>query len=182
MPEVAAMIEEHTWMFYVGVFFGPFVQEDAAVIAAASLAAAGGAPEWAIFSTIVAGLTASDLWKYWAGRAARVSARMRRFAEKTHAAGAKRLVTERLLHTLFTVRWIPGTRIAVYVAAGYFRAPFAQFAGLILVTAALYVATIFLLFHAVGMVAGEEAKRWLPAAAFAALAAVLIVQDRKSVV
>ena len=66
-------------------------------------------------------------------------------------------------------RFIPGTRLALYIASGYFKAPQAPFFLWVIGTAILYTGLVFGLFHAVGAVAGEAAKVWLPVIAISAL-------------
>ena len=153
------------WALYLGIFLLPFLQEDAAVIAASTASIMDLGPVTLLFATILAGLTASDVWKYWLGVAARKNAWAHRFAEKPGVSVAGDLVRKELAKTLYMARFVPGTRIPTYVACGFFRAPYLKFCGLVVLTAFTYVAISFALFHSVGAVAGEQAKYWLPAIA-----------------
>lgn len=150
---------------YAAIFFLPFLQEDAAVIAAATASLADMGPVAYIFATILAGLTASDVWKYWIGHFARRHAWAHRFAEKPGVSVAGDLVRDELAKTLYMARFVPGTRIPTYVACGFFKAPYPKFVGIVILTALTYVSIMFALFHTVGAVAGEQAKYWLPAIA-----------------
>ena len=68
---------------YLIIFFSPFVQEDAAVLYAASLSANNPALYFPkMFFVILAGLFLSDIWKYWIGWAALRNPKARAFAEK----------------------------------------------------------------------------------------------------
>jgi len=71
---------------YISVFIGPFVQEDAAVLYAASLSANNPSYFPNMFFVILAGLFLSDIWKYWIGWAALSNPKARAFAEKKHVA------------------------------------------------------------------------------------------------
>lgn len=180
MDETALMNAMHEAMaphmgaVYLSLFFAPFVQEEAAVIAAASLSLAGMGDGPLLFAVASGGLTASDLWKYWAGRLARTQGWARRLAQTPAVAKAEPLVRDRLGKTLLSVRFIPGARIPLYIAAGYFGASWPRYALWIAVSVVIYVAAYFALFHAVGMAAGEKAKVWLPVAAIALLASFLV--------
>jgi len=70
-----------SWYLYAGIFVGPFVQEDAAVIAAATLSASDSQHFPLVFFVILLGLFISDIWKYWIGYSAHASSRARRWAE-----------------------------------------------------------------------------------------------------
>ncbi len=155
---------------YAGLFFLPFIQEDVAVVSAATASLHGAAPVGAIFAVILVGLTASDVWKYWIGHFARRHAWAHKFAEKPGVSVAGDLIRTELLKTLFAARYIPGTRVPTYVACGFFKTPYPRFVLLVVFTALTYVSISFALFHTVGALAGEQAKFWLPAIAIILIA------------
>lgn len=150
------------WTLFLGIFLLPFIQEDAAVIAASTASIMNLGPDAAIFATILAGLTASDVWKYWLGAAARRNTWAHRFAEKPGVSVAGDLVRKELVKTLYMARFVPGTRIPTYIACGFFRVEYLRFVLLVVLTAFTYVTISFALFHSLGAVAGEQAKFWLP--------------------
>ena len=156
------LLTESWWLIYVGVFFGPFVQEDAAVLAAASLSANN--PQYfpTMFFVILAGLTLSDVWKYWIGWAALKNPRARAFAEKKHVADLQDKVQRYTLITLFGARFLPLARIPAYVACGFFRVPYWKFCTIIALTATVYTAIIFAICHILGEVMGEKFEWMLP--------------------
>lgn len=168
------LMSENMAGVYLCLFIAPFLQEDAAVIGAASLSLAEMGNPVLLFVAVAVGLTVSDLWKYWLGRAARSRDWAMKFAEKPAVARAEKLVRDKLGTTLMTVRFVPGTRIPLYVASGYFAAPWLRFAFWITVSAIAYIAIAFALFQTVGAVAGEQAKIWLPLFAIAVLLGYLL--------
>lgn len=151
----------------------PFIQEDAAVIGAASMSIAGIGDSAIVFSLTVIALTASDYWKYWAGRLVRSHSWARHFATRPAASNAERLVSKNLGAALLTARFVPGTRIPLYVASGYFRASWILFAFWVALSAILYVGAAFALFHAIGSFAGQSARIWLPVISVTLLAGFL---------
>ena len=156
------LLTESWWLIYVGVFFGPFVQEDAAVLAAASLSANN--PQYfpTMFFVILAGLILSDVWKYWIGWAALKNSKARAFAEKKHVADLQDKVQRYTLITLFGARFLPLARIPAYVACGFFRVPYWKFCIIIALTATVYTTIIFAICHILGEVMGEKFEWMLP--------------------
>ena len=77
---------------------------------------------------------------------------------------------------MLTARFVPGTRIPTYVACGFFKAHYGKYMIVLVLTASLYVAITFGLFHTVGAVIGEKAKFWLPIIAIVCLAIYICVR------
>lgn len=153
---------EAIWLLYGGLLLAPFVQEDAAVVAAATLSGMSGANPAVAYCAVLLGLTLSDVWKYWAGRLARTNAWAKKLADKPGVAAARDSVINRLGITLLTARFVPGTRIPLYLASGFFNAPFLKFFAYMFCSAVLYVSLVFALFRFLGAVAGEQIKAYLP--------------------
>ena len=176
MENLPEFLLANPWGIYAALFLAPFVQEDAAVIAAATASVSGiGAPAW-LFVSVLAGLCLSDSWKYWAGRAARRYGWARKFAEKPGVQRARDRVVERLGASVMMVRFVPGTRIPFYIASGYFRAPFVKYSIFMVLAAASYVGATFGFMHALGEIAGEQARVWLPLIALTLFALVIAFQ------
>lgn len=150
------------WGLYLAIFVMPFIQEDAAVIGAATASLAGAAPTVTIIAVVMIGLIGSDAWKYWLGRFARRHQWAHKFAEKPGVSIAGDLVRKEFIQTMLTARFVPGTRIPTYIACGFFKANYLRYIVVLALTASMYVALVFTLFHSVGAVAGEQAKIWLP--------------------
>jgi len=147
---------------YFSVFFGPFIQEDAAVLGAASLSANNPAYFPTLFFVILLGLFLSDIWKYWIGWAALRNPRARAFAENKHVAELQDKVQQYTFATLFAARFLPLARIPAYVACGFFKVPYWKFCLLIALTATVYTSVIFAICHWVGEALGERFEWLLP--------------------
>jgi len=163
------------WLPYWTFVLGPFVQEDAAVVGAATFATMAGKSPVAAFGAVLSGLILSDVWKYWAGRLARTHRFAKKFAEKPGVMAARDNVVNRLGVTLMTARFVPGTRIPLYVASGFFNAPFHRFFLYMSASAVLYVSIVFTAFYALGAVAGEAAKDYLPLVGVVMVATILSI-------
>ncbi len=146
----------------LGLFIGPFVQEDLAVIGAASLSIMHPALTPIILPVIMIVLWASDVWKYLPGKWARDKGKALDPALRPRAAAVITGLNTHPGKTLMTVRFIPFARIAAYVAAGYAGVPFARFGFWIALSGALYIGIIFAMFHLLGAVLAEQVKVYLP--------------------
>ncbi len=161
------------WAIYLAALLGPFVQEDAAVLAAASAGTMGHAHPALMFAATLVGLAASDVWKYWAGRLAHRSRRASKWAADPRVQTARERVLKRLGVTLLVARFVPGTRMPLYFACGVFKAPFVKFFTLMVATGALYIALAFALFATLGRVVGEQVRAYAPFIVIALVAALL---------
>ena len=168
--EVSDIGSMNHWVLFGALFLTPFLQEDFGVILAAAASLAGAAPTAFLAAAILTGLIASDAWKYWIGRLARRYQWAHKFAEKPGVSIAGDLIRKEFMQTMLTARFVPGTRIPTYIAAGFFKAHYPKYILTLAFTASFYICVVFGLFHTVGMVAGEEAIAWLP---FAAIAIVI---------
>lgn len=149
-------------LVYLGILLGPFIQEDAAVLAAATLSATDMAHTVPILIAIYIGLFLSDIWKYWIGWAALRNDRARAFTERKHVADMKDKVQRYTLTTLLTARFVPLARIPAYVACGFFSVSYPKFCLYIAFTAFLYVAVIFTACHLLGTILGEKLMWVMP--------------------
>lgn len=144
------------WLIYAGIFVGPFVQEDAAVIAAASLSASDPKHFPIVFVVILLGLFVSDIWKYWIGYHAHRHPRFRKWAEKDRVIAMREQVERHAVKTLLIARFLPLARVPAYVACGYFKMNYAKFCAIMFGTAALYCTVIFAMCHWLGEIFGER--------------------------
>lgn len=180
MELLANFFAAYPWGIFVAVALGPFVQEDAAIIAAATASSLGLGDPVLLFICILLGLTASDVWKYWAGRWGRSHKKAKSIARNRKVNQVRDKVVDQLGLTLMATRFIPGTRIPVYLASGFFKAPFGPFTFWIVFSAAIYCIIAFTLFHALGEVAGAKAKVYAPLVAITIVFAILLGQWIKS--
>ena len=170
-------IFEHAreWIYPL-ILIAPFIQEDTAVVGAATYSMTPGANLWLCFIFLVIGITASDLWKYWIGRAAHVFNWTRRQAERPGVLAARNRVHDNLLTTLLIARFLPGTRIPLFIAAGFFKAPLKPVAVIITISAVAYGAVVFAIFVALGRILGEQAQRTIPFVALGVVVMIMLFQ------
>ena len=154
--------EGNMLLLYIGLFIAPFVQEDTAVVGAASLSVSNSDHWMTIFAVILAGLITSDSWKYWLGWAAKHHSWAKKYAERDRVLKLKRAVTSHSVKTLIAVRFLPMARIPTYLATGFFGVPYIKYWCSIAISATMYVSIIFAAFHLLGEVMGEKLKTYMP--------------------
>ncbi|PHS36205.1 MAG: hypothetical protein COA91_12410 [Robiginitomaculum sp.] len=167
--------EGSMWLLYLVLFIGPFVQEDTAVIGAASLSLSSSQPWLLIYVTVLAGLITSDSWKYWLGWAAKHHSWAKKFGQRPRVTKMKHAVLNNAVKTLITVRFLPMARIAAYMATGFFGVSYLKYWLSITFSGFLFVSTFFLAFHLLGELVGEQIKRYLPFVALGLVGTVLMV-------
>lgn len=172
--------QDNLWLLYLGLFIGPFVQEDTAVITAASLSITETAPWPFIYLSILAGLIASDSWKYWPGWAAARYERFAKYGQKPKVLSVKDKVTSNAAKTLIAVRFLPMARIPTYLACGFFNVKYIIYWLSIAFSAFLYVSMFFIAFNILGEVAGDHLKYWIPRIAIPLVVIFLAINYFKS--
>ena len=131
-----------------------FVQEDIPTVSAALLAAAGHLP-WEVgllgcFLGIWAGDALLYLLARGLGRPLLEARWTRQFFNPTAILRSEQWFTERGAWLLFSSRFVPGTRLPTYLAAGFLRLPFGRFLMVTGAGVALWTVGIFVFARAFG--------------------------------
>jgi membrane protein DedA with SNARE-associated domain len=153
------------FLIYLTAFIGPFVQEDAAIIGAVTAflhpMTQTHTSGTLVLTSMFVGLVISDLWKYGIGYAGR----RQTWAHTASRVKAVALIGEKIKRhpgkTLLIARFVPGTRIPAYIAAGYFVVPFGIFAVWIIVSGLAYVVVAIMVLSSVGAVAGRTGQLYV---------------------
>ena len=154
---------EPSWKLYLPFLIGPFIQEDTAVIGAATLSAADHQHFPNVFIIVLIGLILSDAWKYWIGYLAHTNPKMRATAEKEKVVAMGDRIKANAVLTLFMARFVPVARIPSYMACGYFKVPYWKFLLSVTLSGALYVTIIFIIAHYLSEIFGDKIEIILPA-------------------
>src|SRR5262249_12615060 len=147
----------HDWMAYTqALTLGllTFVQEDVPTVSAALLAAAGHLP-WAVgFSGVFFGIWVGDALLYLlargVGRPLLRHAWARRFFNRAAVERSEHWFATKGTWLLLSSRFVPGTRLPTYLAAGFLRVPFSRFLLLTGAAVALWTLGIFLFARTLG--------------------------------
>lgn len=126
----------------VFIFLFTFISEDAACLAAGSIAAQGKLGLAAAVGACFSGIVVGDVALYWAGRTFGAVLLKNRFAARVLEKGSIRRAAgwleRRGASAVFASRFIPGLRLPTYLAAGFLRTRFNAFFVYFLLAAAIW--------------------------------------------
>ena len=155
-----------------------FVQEDLPTVSAALLAAAGAITWPAAFLGCFLGIWLGDALLYLTarglGRPMLERAWARRFFDPAAVSRSERWFADKGTWLLISSRFVPGTRLPTYLAAGFLRLPFGKFLVVTGVTVGAWTIAIFALAHLLGAELTNRLQH-LQSASWALLGAVIAV-------
>ena len=140
------------------------VQEDVPTIGAALLSATGVIGWKTGWLGCFLGIWLGDALLYLAargvGRPLLNTAFVRRFVRAEAVQRSEAWFAARGSWLLVSSRFVPGTRLPTYLAAGFLRLPFGRFLAITGITVAFWTASLFLLIHAFGSSIGSALQHW----------------------
>jgi membrane protein DedA with SNARE-associated domain len=154
----------------VSLFFGTFVQEDAAIFAGAYLVAQRAFPAGLALAALLAGVTAGDFLIYGLGVLARRWERPRWLVARIDADRAKQWLDRRLLVAVGASRVIPTLTFPTFAACGWFGIPFRRFALAAVASAVVYVSGTFTLL----LICGRSLPPWARTYGWLCLAGIVL--------
>jgi len=156
-------------LLLITIFAATFILEDAAIVAAALLAARMAVDPFAAVTVLVVGTIAGDMALYGAGRWAGKHRWVRRQRARPAVDGALQWLGRRWWMALAMARFTPGLRLPVYLSSGLLRLPPLACAAIVAVASLVWTPGIFFLAKAGGEAIGEVSLH-----AFTALVALLL--------
>lgn len=162
MHPLQSQIGEMTALVATIILSG-FLSEDGATITAATLAASSMLDVRIALASAIAGLWIGDLAVYFAASSARAGVTSRGWASRLLLAGktpASRAAEASGPWKLAASRFVPGTRLPAYLAAGFGRMPLRLFATVTAVSATAWAILVFAAIHA-SPASGAGAKHGL---------------------
>jgi len=127
----------------LAIMLGTFFLEDTTVVIVGVLAADGiiGVP-LALFS-LYAGIVIGDLALYCLGWLASTNSRLARYVDHDFIAPFRAWLETRFVLTVFSARFIPGSRMPTYTASGFFRSPLSTFIFTAIVATSIWTTFLF---------------------------------------
>ncbi len=109
------------------IILGVFLLEDTTTVIVGMLAADGiiGIPF--ALSSLYAGIVLGDIGLYFLGYLASSHERLARYVDHDFIAPFRAWLENRFVLTVFSARFIPGSRLPTYTASGFFRSPLSTF-------------------------------------------------------
>lgn len=163
----------------VTIIIGTFILEDGATILTAIAVGDGAVTLPLALLSLYVGIVTGDAGLYGLGRLAAFWPPARRWAPSTagteNASGVKWWHGAALFRVIFVSRFIPGTRLPIYTATGFFHAGFRVFILATALATLLWTTALFALSLKMGQILLDElgAWRWVGVAGFI-LAIVLV--------
>lgn len=126
----------------ISLALATFVSEDLAGISAGVLAAGGSIGYPIALGSYFAGIVLGDFLLFllgrWMGRVARIRALVTRLVSDESLVRSARWIESRGVHVVMASRFLPGTRVATYVASGFIGVPPWRFLAYLALAAAVW--------------------------------------------
>ena len=152
------------WVQFFSIIFLTFVSEDLTSIAAALLAYTGALPWGLAWSGAFVGIWLGDALLYGFARVfgsrLRAAGWAQGMLDSSRVKEAEAWFTKRGLAVLWICRWIPGTRLPSYLAAGFVHLPILPFLSVTGIMALLWTILVFALTSVVGGAIGDWLDRF----------------------
>lgn len=142
---------------------GSFVSEDATLAGAAMLGATGKLPWWVAWLGCVLGIGISDVALYVAGwafgsRLGRLGF-IRRMVARSHVQRGAKFLRDNYFWAIALSRFLPGSRLPTYTAAGALRLPFLPFLLVMGLSVVLWTSVVMVIAAIVGAAIEEYLQR-----------------------
>lgn len=116
-----------TLLFFLIIVIGVFLLEDTTTVIVGVLAADGVIPISFALSSLYAGIVLGDIGLYFLGYLASTHPRLARYVDHDFVVPFRVWLENRFVLTIFSARFIPGSRFPTYTASGFFRSPLSTF-------------------------------------------------------
>lgn len=145
------------------IFIGTYILEDAAILTAALLGADGLISTQLAFTALFLGIFTGDLGLYVLGRYLNRIPWLNSFLDISAVHKAHGWLRKKMATTILVVRVIPGLRLPVYTACGFFNLPWKLFAILVFLASITWTAVVFYGLFSVGAMfwSGLGYWKWL---------------------
>ncbi len=157
-----------TMLLSLAIMLGTFILEDPTTVIVGLLAADGviGLPV-ALFS-LYAGIVVGDIGLYFLGYLASTHPRLGRYVDHDFIAPFRAWLETRFVLTVFSARFIPGSRFPTYTASGFFRSSLSTFVLTAIVATSVWTTILFSASYWFGSITSEWVRelRWGIAVAF----------------
>lgn len=126
------------------IALGTFFLEDTTVVIVGVLAADGIIRVPLALASLYAGIVLGDIVLYCLGYLASSHPRLARYVDHDFIAPFRTWLESRFVLTVFSARFIPGSRMPTYTASGFFRSPLSTFILTVTVATSVWTTILFL--------------------------------------
>ncbi|MBS1027705.1 DedA family protein [Gluconobacter albidus] len=163
-----AMASQPAWLKAATIIVGTFILEDVATVLSAVAARAGEVNIPLALMALYFGVAVGDLGLYGLGAAGARWPYLRRFLTLPKRERTQDWFSANVIRIVAISRFVPGARLPLYTACGFFRAPFLRFALTAVLATLVWTTCLFLLAMRVGgwLLAHQGGWRWAGLAGF----------------
>ena len=154
----------------LAIIIATFILEDTTVVVVGLLAADGAVSIPLALGSLYTGIILGDIVMYSVGYLASTYPRLGRYVDHDFVAPFRAWLENRFILTVFSARFIPGSRIPTYAASGFFRSSFTTF--ILTVIGATSIWTTFL--FTASYLFGSLTAAWMKEVRWGIAAVVLI--------
>lgn len=154
----------------LAIIIATFILEDTTVVIVGLLAADGIIALPLALSSLYTGIILGDIGMYSIGYFASTYPRLGRYVDHDFVAPFRAWLENRFILTVFSARFIPGSRIPTYTASGFFRSSFSTF--ILTVIGATSIWTTFL--FTASYLFGSLTSKWMGEVRWGIAIAVLL--------
>lgn len=152
----------------LAIIVGTFILEDPTTVIVGVLAADGVISVPLALLSLYTGVILGDIGFYWLGWLASTHPRLGRYVDHDLIAPIRTWLESRYVLTVFSARFIPGSRLPTYAASGFLRSPFSTFVLTAVVATSIWTTILFSISYGYGSVTGQwfVGQRWSLAVIF----------------
>ncbi len=156
MPDLTSLITlalGHPFFLVPAISLVSMFLEDPTIALVGILSAAGVIAPPVALGALYVGIVCGDCLFYGLGRYAGTHPRLEHYIHHTYVDPVRMWLEAKYVITLFTARFIPGSRLPTYAASGFIRIPFKHFLLISLAATTLWTSTLFTATYVFGNVA-----------------------------
>jgi len=158
----------HPFFLTLTIVLGTLILEDPTIVLVGVLASDGLISFPLALGSLYAGVILGDLVFFSIGRYVSTHPRFAHYVDHDYIAPFKAWLETRYVLTIFSARFIPGSRLPTYAASGFFGKPFSTFFMTVIVATSIWTTILFILSYWFGSVTGQwlHNERWVIAGVF----------------
>ncbi len=160
----------HPLFLSAAIVIGVLILEDPTVVLVGVLASDGAISVPLALGSLYAGVILGDIIFFSIGRYASTHPRFARYVDHDYVVPVRAWLETRYALTLFSARFIPGSRLPTYAASGFIGKSFSTFLATVVLATALWTTFLFALCYWFGSITAEwlQRERWIIAGIFIA--------------
>lgn len=161
----------HPFFLPAAIIIGSLVLEDPTIVLVGVLASDGAISIPLALGSLYVGVILGDIVFFSIGRYASTHPRFARYVDHDYVTPVRTWLETRYVLTVFSARFIPGSRLPTYAASGFIGKSFSTFLATVVLATAIWTTFLFALCYWFGSITAEwlHQERWLIAAVFIVL-------------